>query len=116
MQPFTKAFFAYDKEDKFLETPWYSNIGVMAAGFTNGALVGGFEKGKGEIFRFLKAQSSETYQAGIEFMARGIGVTAEFSMTAFSKSKYKYLSFEGYGEKSGKSVPKVLGYLLTTYY
>ena len=115
MQLFTNAFYAYDKEDKFLKTPWYAHLGVFAAGFANGALVGGFEKKKDVIFGAL-GPDNILARSGIDFFARGIGVTTEFTMASFAKSKYKSLSFEGFSKKAGKSVPKVFGYLLTTYY
>jgi hypothetical protein len=45
------GFYAYEQDDKFLEPPWYSNLGGFAAGFANGALFGGFEKPK--LFGYL---------------------------------------------------------------
>jgi len=38
------GFYAYEQDDKFLKTPWYAHLGVMATSFAVGSGIGLFEK------------------------------------------------------------------------
>ena len=112
MQTFT---YAYNKEDKFLKTPWYAHIGVAAAGFANGLLVAGFEKGKVEIFDNLGIES-RVLKYGTDALVRSAAVAIEFGGTSLAKSKGKSISFYEFDKKYYKVLPKLAGYLLTTFY
>jgi hypothetical protein len=113
MQTFT---YAYNKEDKFLETPWYAHIGVMAAGFANGALVGGFEQKKDGVFDLLNLQQKPLFKYGTDALVRSAAVAIEFGGTSLAKSKGKSISFYEFDKKYFKGLPKLAGYLLTTFY
>jgi len=106
--------FAFDPDDKFCKTPWYSHLGVYAAGFTNGLIVAGFEGwGKDEL-RKLDLSKTNSILAGSDFMTRSFGVFTEFTLTSYAK--YGKFKWTGFGNKAGKGSIKNLGYLLTTYY
>jgi RHS repeat-associated protein len=106
------AFFAYDKEDKFLKTPWYAHIGVAATSFAVGSGINLFEKNDDRIFFKMGINESPFLKYSTNALVRLLGVTLEYRST----KEFKSLNLKDYGKKTGKSVPKLLGYLLTTYY
>ncbi len=114
MQPFTNAIYAFDKEDKFLETPWYAHIEIFGAGAANGLLVAGFEGwGKDEL-RKLDLSKTNSIIAGSDFATRSLGTFAEFTLSSYAK--YGKSKWTGFADKAGKGGLKNFGYLFTTYF
>lgn len=108
------GFFAFDPDDKFCKTPWYSHLGIYAAGFTNGLMVAGFEGwGKEEIAN-LDLSNTNSILAGGDFVARGLGTFTEFTLTSYAK--YGKFKWAGFKDKATNGGMKNLGYLLTTYF
>ena len=114
MKSTNHGFYAYEQDEKLLETHGYSHLGVVAGGFANGLIVAGFEGlGKDEIANF-KISNSNSILAGSDFAARSLGTFAEFTMTSYAK--YGKFKWTGFADKAGKGGLKNLGYLLTTYF
>jgi len=109
MQPFT---YACDKEDKFLKTPWYVHIGVAATSFAVGSGIGLFEKNSSRVFDVIRINKSTTLKYTTNALIRTLGASLEF----WSTKQYQSFTSKDYGDKNLKKLPKVLGYLLTTYY
>jgi hypothetical protein len=114
MKSTNHGFYAYDKDDKFLKTPWYSHLGVFAAGFANGALVGGFEKGKKDVFKLMQINDYKIFKYGTDALVRSAAVAIEFGGTSLAKSKGKSISFYEFDKKYYKRSAKISG--LFTYY
>jgi hypothetical protein len=110
------GFYAFDNDDKLLETLWYETLGVFAAGFANGALFGGFEKGKKDVFKLMQINDYKIFKYGTDALVRSAAVAIEFGGTSLAKSKGKSISFYEFDKKYYKGLPKLAGYLLTTFY
>jgi hypothetical protein len=106
------GFYAFDKDDKFLKTPWYAHLGVMATSFAVGSGIGLFEKNDTGVFRAIGINKSTTLKYGTNAFIRTLGASLEF----WSTKQYQSFTSKEYGDKNLKKLPKVLGYLLTTYY
>jgi hypothetical protein len=106
------GFYAYDKDDKFLKTPWYDHLGVVATSFAVGSGIGMFEKNDTGIFRTIGIDESKTLKYSTNAFVRTLGASLEF----WSTKQYQSFTSKEYDEKNFKKLPKIFGYLLTTYY
>jgi hypothetical protein len=96
------GFYAFDKEDKFLKTPWYVHIGVAATSFAVGSGIGMFEKNPSRVFETLGINNSTTLKYSTNAVVRILGASLEF----WSTKQYQSYTSKEYGDKNLKNYRK----------